>query len=138
MIKRWVMLIQAVMLLALASSSEVVSEENALISFDGSEGATGNLVGEFSISPQIKDDLVVSSGGESLTAHSGIVMTETGLGGADAADTADSDSGNDDLYDKKKNTKKGKIEGDQIDPYQWWTQTNAHEQIHFMSTFNPS
>ncbi|AIK95878.1 hypothetical protein [Candidatus Odyssella acanthamoebae] len=132
-------MIQAVMLLALASSSGFASEESALISFEGSERGSDSLVGEFSISPKIKDDLVVSNSGESLTAHSGIVMTESGQGGADAAD---SDSGNEDfnndIYDKKKNTKKRKTEGDELDPYQWWTQANAHQQVHFMSTFNPS
>ncbi len=135
MIKRWVMVIQAVILLALASSSEVVSEESTPVLFDNGESATGSLVGEFSINPQIREDLVVSSSGESLTAHSGIVMTETGQGDADSAD---SDSGNDDLYDKKKNTRKRSIEGGSIDLSQWWTKANARQQIHFMSTFNPS
>jgi hypothetical protein len=133
------MMIQAVALLALASSSGFASDESALVSWGGSEKGSANLVGEFSISPQIKDDLIVSSGGESLTAHAGIVMTESGQGGSDSAG---SDSGgedfNNDIYDKKKNTKKRKTESDQLDPYQWWTQANAHHQVHFMSTFNPS
>lgn len=122
--------------LTTAFSIACASDDLVSSSYSQSEGDGATLVGEFSVLPSPRDEVVSSAGAESLSAHSGITQTETGQGGLDG-DAADEDGMDpDDLYDKTSKND-GVIVPDK-DPYQWWTAINYYRDLNFMSSFNPS
>ncbi|WP_010297684.1 hypothetical protein [Candidatus Odyssella thessalonicensis] len=112
-----------------------VEESSSLPSGTG-EGNATNVTGEFLFGPDIKHDVVVARSGESVSAHSGVNLAESGLGSGDNGASAAED--NAELYDKKRVPKLIKSKEQNVNPYHWWTHANARQSLHFMSSFNPS
>lgn len=135
------MIARLVVFMAITSSVLFASDEDISFSVPSGSRIEGSLAGEFSVSPSPPSDVISSQGTESLTAHSGIVLTETGQGGAGDQSGDNDDDAKDDLYDKKKKTvnlPEPEAEPEDKNAYQWWTRTNTHRDLYFMSTFNPS
>lgn len=129
-------MIRVILLLMFIISVGIAKDEISGIPLAG-DGGMSSLVGEFSISPAA-NDMTVSTAGESLTAHSGIIMTEASPGDSNSGASVDGDDANDDLYDKDKKDNGNDRGGQAENPLQWWTKSNMIANLHFMSTLNPS